>query len=195
MAYLFADIIIITTPLSRDVTSSLRAGDNVLISGKILTARDAAHKRFVELLEKGEPLPINLEGQIIYYAGPAPTPPGRASGSFGPTTSYRMDKYTPQLLERGLLGMIGKGTRSADVIDAMMRHGAVYFAATGGAAALIARSIVQSEVLCYDDLGAEAVRLLTVVDFPAIVAIDSRGANLYEIGRNKYKINREKNGG
>jgi len=195
VAYINADTIRITTPLTRDVALSLKAGDNVLITGKILTARDAAHKRFIELLEKGEPLPIDLHGQIIYYAGPTPTPPGRASGSFGPTTSYRMDKYTPQLLERGLLGMIGKGTRSTDVIEAMKQHGAVYFAATGGAAALIARSIVHSEIVCYDDLGAEAVRLLTVVDFPAIVAIDSRGVNLYEIGCNTYKINREKNEG
>lgn len=181
------DYIRITTPLTKETAASLNAGDRVLISGDIYTGRDAAHKRFLALLAEGKPLPIDFRNQIIYYVGPAPAPPGKACGSAGPTTSYRMDPYTPALLNIGLTGMIGKGKRSGAVIDAMVESGAVYFAATGGAAALIARSIKRSEIICYEDLGAEAVRKMTVEDFPAIVAIDSHGRNLYEIGRKQYE--------
>ena len=170
----------ITAPADRAALSALRAGDNVLISGYLYTGRDAAHKRLMALIEEGKPLPLPLEGQMIYYVGPAPAGPGRAVGPAGPPTSSRMDKYTPALLERGLLGMIGKGSRSPQVVEAMKRSGAVYFGAVGGAAALIARSIVAAEMVAYPDLGTEAIHRFTVRDFPAIVVIDSLGNNLYE---------------
>lgn len=176
----------IQTPLTREMASSLKAGDTVLISGTIYSCRDAAHKRLRALLDEGKELPFAIRDQIIYYAGPTPTPPGKVIGSAGPTTSYRMDKYTPALLRAGLTGMIGKGKRSGAVIEAMKETGAVYLVATGGAAALIAQRIKSSEVICYEDLGAEALRKMTVEDFPAIVAIDARGVNMYEVGREEY---------
>jgi len=178
----------IEAPLDAAVVDSLKAGDLVEISGVLYTARDAAHKRLVELISKGEPLPIELEGQVIYYAGPTPNKPGRPIGSAGPTTSYRMDPYAPLLIERGLRGMIGKGERSAPVVEAMVKHGAVYFAATGGAGALIARCVKSAEVVAYPDLGPEAIRRLEVVNFPAIVAQDSCGGNLYKEGRQHYFV-------
>ncbi len=176
----------VTTPLSEDVVKELKSGDTVKLTGVIYTARDAAHKRLVDLLEAGKDLPMPLDGQIIYYVGPAPTPPGKAIGSAGPTTSYRMDPYSPALIENGLRGMIGKGERSEPVVEAMRKHGAVYFAATGGAAALISKSIVSAEVIAYEDLGAEAIRKLEVKDFPLIVAQDCAGGNVYKEGQKKY---------
>lgn len=178
--------IAITTPLSKEQATSLKAGDTVLISGVIYTARDAAHKRLVELLDKGEKLPIDVEGAIIYYVGPTPAKPGQVIGSAGPTTSYRMDAYAPRLLDLGLRGMLGKGKRSQDVINSMKKNGAVYLGAIGGAAALIAKRIEQAEVVCYEDLGSEAIRRLVVKDFPATVIIDSQGNNLYEFGVKAY---------
>lgn len=169
----------ITTPLESDVMQRLKCGDKVLISGKIYTARDAAHKRMVQAAEKGENLPFDIKNQIIYYAGPAPAKPGRVIGSCGPTTSCRMDAYAPVLIEMGLAGMIGKGQRDAGVIDAMKRHVSVYFGAIGGAGALIAESVQSVEIVAYEDLGTEAIRCLTVKDFPAIVAIDCNGNSLY----------------
>lgn len=173
-------------PLTCEALSPLCAGDEVLLSGTLYTARDAAHKRLVQCLQQGKPMPIDVRNQLIYYVGPAPASPGHAVGAAGPTTSYRMDAYTPQLLDAGLLGMMGKGKRSQQVIESMIAHGAVYFGAVGGAAALIARSIVQSEVIAYPDLGAEAIHRFTVVDFPALVIIDSLGNNLYETGPSQY---------
>ncbi len=175
----------ITTPLIN--AERLKAGDKVLITGVLYTARDAAHKRFIELLDKGEDLPFDLEGQIIYYVGPTPAKPGSVIGSAGPTTSGRMDAYTPRLLERGLKGMIGKGQRNGEVLEAIKKHKAVYMAAVGGAAALIARSIKKAEVIAYDELGAEAVRRLEVEDFPAIVVNDSKGGDLFKAGVEKYR--------
>ena len=180
-------IIKITTPLDMKKIVKLRTGDFVNITGNIYTARDAAHKRLIELLKEGKKLPIEVKGQIIYYVGPAPTPPGYKCGSAGPTTSYRMDPYTPELLERGLKGMIGKGFRSKEVIDSMKKNKAVYFAAVGGAAALIARSVKKSEIIAYKDLGAEAVFKFYVENFPVIVVVDSAGNNLYETEPPKYK--------
>ncbi len=177
----------LTTPLKDGDIMKLKAGDKVSLSGTVYTARDAAHKRLVDLLDEGKKLPIPIEGQVIYYVGPSPTPPGRAIGSAGPTTSYRMDPYAPRLLENGLKGMIGKGARNEAVVEAMKKNTAVYFAATGGAAALISRSITAAEVVAYDDLGAEAIRKLTVKDFPLIVAQDCHGANVYEEGQKKYR--------
>lgn len=176
----------ITMPLSKDVIQDLKAGDTVLISGTIYTARDAAHKRLIELLDKGEELPMNIDNQVIYYVGPTPAKPGMSSGSAGPTTSYRMDPYAPRLLNKGLKGMIGKGSRSDEVIDSIIKNKAVYFGAIGGAAALIGKSIVNSEIIAYEDLGSEAIRKLEVIDFPAVVVIDSNGNNLYEIGQKQY---------
>ena len=176
----------ITTPLDIKEIVNLRVGDFVNITGNIYAVRDAAHKRFFELIEKGKKLPIDLKGQIIFYAGPTPTKPGHSCGSVGPTTSYRMDPYTPSLLERGLKGMIGKGLRSKEVIDSMKKNKVIYFATVGGAAALIARSVKRSEVIAYEDLGAEAVFRFYVKDFPAIVVIDLAGNNLYEIEPLKY---------
>lgn len=176
----------IATPLDDEKVIQLKAGDLVNITGYIYAARDAAHKRIFELIEKGQKLPIDLKGQIIFYAGPTPVKSGYPCGSVGPTTSYRMDPYTPSLLERGLKGMIGKGFRSKEVIDSMKKNKAVYFVAVGGVAALIARSVKKSEVIAYEDLGAEAVFRFYVKDFPAIVVIDSAGNNLYEIEPLKY---------
>lgn len=165
----------ITLPLSDEAIKDLKAGDSVLITGSMLTGRDAAHKRLFELIEKGEPLPVDIDGEIIYYVGPAPAKPGHAVGPAGPTSSYRMDKYTPALLDCGLKGMIGKGKRSKEVVDSMIRNGCVYFAAIGGAAALISGSIKKIDTLAYEDLGTEAIYRFYVEDFPAIVAIDSQG--------------------
>lgn len=177
----------ITTPLTDEVVQSLKAGDNVLITGVIYSARDAAHKRLCDLIAKGEKLPIDLQGQTIYFMGPSPAKPGQPIGSAGPTTSYRMDAYSPTLIQHGLKGMIGKGSRGAEVVEAMKKYKAVYFAATGGAAALIARSIKKAEVVAYEDLGAEAIRRLEVVDFPCIVAQDCTGQNLYQTGVAQYR--------
>ena len=169
----------INLPITDEDIKNLKAGDSVLLTGKIITGRDAAHKRLFELLEQGKPLPVDLRGEVIYYVGPAPAKPGYAVGPAGPTSSYRMDKYTPALLDLGLRGMIGKGARSQEVIDSIVKNKAVYFAAIGGAAALIAKSIKQEELLCYEDLGTEAVRRYTVEDFPCVVAIDCEGNNVY----------------
>jgi fumarate hydratase subunit beta len=177
----------ITTPLTDDVIKQLHAGDGVTITGTIYVGRDAAHKRMIEALDEGEPLPFDPKGQIIYYMGPSPAKPGKPIGSAGPTTSYRMDPYAPRLMEVGLKGMIGKGNRSMPVREAMQKHKAVYFAAIGGAAALIAKSIKEAEVIAYDDLGAEALRRLRVEDFPAIVVNDIYGGDAYEEGRTKYQ--------
>ena len=182
----------IEMPYTRDTLAELEAGDSVLITGVIYTARDAAHKRLTEMLDRGEALPFALEGAMLYYAGPTPEKPGRPIGAVGPTTSYRMDAYAPRLLDLGQAGMIGKGQRNQDVKDAVVRNGAVYLAAVGGAGALIAKSVRASEVVAFEDLGAEAVRRLTVVDFPAIVVIDSRGEDLYELGRQAYLGSRGK---
>ena len=177
----------ITTPLTDEVVKSLKAGDNVLISGEVYTARDAAHKRFISCIKEGKELPIDLNGKVIYYVGPAPAKPGYVCGSAGPTTSGRMDSNTPPLLDRGLKGMIGKGLRSPEVVESMKKNKAVYFAATGGAAALIAQSIKKVELVAYEDLGTEAVRKMVVEDLPVTVVIDSEGNNLYETGPVKYK--------
>ncbi|MFT8889539.1 MAG: Fe-S-containing hydro-lyase [Ethanoligenens sp.] len=179
----------IYTPLTDGVIENLKSGDTVLISGTVFTARDAAHKRLFQLLKEGKELPVNLKGQIIYYVGPAPASPGHVCGSAGPTSSYRMDAYTPALLDIGLKGMIGKGLRTQAVIDSMKKNTCVYFAATGGAAALIAKSIQSVEMIAYDDLGTEALQKMTVVDFPATVVIDAAGNNLYETGTIKYRKN------
>ena len=176
----------IETPLTEEVAKSLRAGDEVLISGTIYTARDAAHKRLVEALDRGEESPIPLKDAIIYYVGPTPAKPGQVIGSAGPTTSTRMDAYSPRLMEEGIRGMLGKGRRSPAVVESMKEHNAVYFGSIGGAAALLAKCIVGCEVICYEDLGAEAIRRLTVKDFPATVVIDTTGENLYEIGVQRY---------
>ncbi len=175
------------TPLTDADVRKLAAGDQVLLSGAVYTARDAAHARLVELVRDGKPLPFDVNGQVIYFVGPTPAPPGRPIGSAGPTTSYRMDPYSPVLIGLGLKGMIGKGKRSAEVVEAMKRHGAVYFGATGGAAALTAKRIVSSEIVAYEDLGPEAIRRLEVVDFPATVIIDCRGGDVYAEGRKKYQ--------
>lgn len=177
----------VTIPMTEDTVRQLRAGDRVLLSGTVYTGRDAAHKRWHALLETGEPMPFDPKGQVIYYVGPAPAPPGRVIGSAGPTSSYRMDPYAPELIAHGIAGMIGKGLRSQAVIDAMVQYGAVYFVATGGAAALIAQSIVAQETIAYEDLGTEAVRRLEIRDFPAIVAIDACGSNIYETEPPKYR--------
>ena len=180
------NIIKISTPLDIKKIINLKAGDFVNITGNIYAARDAAHKRFFELIEKGKKLPIDLKGQIIFYAGPTPVKPGYLCGSVGPTTSYRMDPYTPSLLERGLKGMIGKGFRSEEVIDSMKKNKAIYFAAVGGTAALIARRVKKYEVIAYEDLGAEAIYRFYVEDFPVIVVVDSVGHNLYKTEPPKY---------
>ena len=178
----------VVTPLTDDVVRSLKCGDMVNVSGVIYTGRDAAHKIMVEMIEKGEQLPVDFQGQVIYYAGPTPAKPGRVIGSCGPTTSGRMDAYSPAMMEQGLKGMIGKGPRSKEVVDAMVRNNVVYFAAIGGAAALIADSVKECEVVAFDDLGPEAIRRLRVENYPCIVAIDSAGNNLYEQGVEQYKI-------
>ena len=170
----------INLPLNDEIIKSLKAGDSVLLSGKIITARDAAHKRFYEALASGEKLPVDIKNQTIYYVGPAPAKPGSVIGPAGPTSSYRMDKYTPELLSLGLKGMIGKGKRSLEVIESMKENCAVYFAATGGAAALISKSIKAVKAICYEDLGTEAVNEYTIENFPCTVAIDCYGNNIYE---------------
>lgn len=170
----------INTPLTEDITKKLHAGDFVFITGTIYTARDAAHKRMYEAIKNGENLPVDMENNIIYYMGPSPAREGRVIGSAGPTTASRMDKYAPQLLDMGLKGMIGKGKRSKEVIDAIKKNNAVYFASIGGAGALLSKSIKKSTVIAYDDLGTEAIRKLEVENFPAIVVIDCDGNNLYE---------------
>ncbi len=177
----------ITTPLTDEVVASLRAGDQVLLSGVIYVGRDAAHKRMVEALKRGDPLPFDPKGQVIYYMGPAPTPPGKAIGSAGPTTSYRMDPYAPALMAVGIKGMIGKGNRSPEVREAMKTYKAVYFGAVGGVAALIAERIKEAEVIAYEDLGPEAVRRLVVEDFPLIVINDIYGGDAYEMGKARYR--------
>lgn len=177
----------INTPLDNKTAKTLKAGDYVYITGTIYTARDAAHKRMDETLNRNESLPIDVKGNIIYYMGPSPAREGRPIGSAGPTTATRMDKYAPRLLDMGLIGMIGKGKRQKPVVDAIIRNGAVYFAAVGGAGALLAQRIIKSEVVAYDDLGTEAIRKLEVKDFPVIVVIDSDGNNLYEISQKKIR--------
>lgn len=176
----------ITTPLTEDITKTLKAGDSILLSGIIYTARDAAHGRLINLLDEEKDLPLNINGEIIYYVGPTPEKPGEVIGSAGPTTSYRMDSYAPRLLDLGLKGMIGKGARSEEVITAIKRNNAIYFGAIGGAGALISKCIKSSEVIAYDDLGAEAIRKLEVKDMPLVVIIDTEGNNLYEIGKKAY---------
>ena len=170
----------IFAPINKEELADLKAGDYVYITGTIYTARDAAHKRMQETLDKGEDLPIELKNNLIYYMGPSPAREGRPIGSAGPTTSSRMDKYAPHLMDLGLAGMIGKGKRSQAVMDAIVRNGAIYFAAVGGAGALLSKSIIASEVVAYDDLGTEAIRRLEVKDFPVIVVADTQGSNLYE---------------
>lgn len=182
----------INLPITDEDIKNLKSGDSVLLSGTILTGRDAAHKRLFELIEQGKPLPVDLKGELIYYVGPAPAKPGYAVGPAGPTSSYRMDKYAPSLLDLGLKGMIGKGARNQAVIDSIVKNKCVYFVAIGGAAALIAKSIKAEEVLCYEDLGTEAIRRYTIEDFPCIVAIDSEGNNVYETEPPKYRTTDEK---
>lgn len=179
----------LTVPCEEKVMKELHSGDYVYITGTVYTARDAAHKRMYEALERGEKLPFNVKDNIIYYMGPSPAREGRPIGSAGPTTASRMDKYTPSLLELGLKGMIGKGKRSDAVKHAIIRNNAVYFAAIGGAGALLSKSIIKSEIIAYEDLGTEAVRKLEVKDFPVIVAIDAEGNDLYEIAAEIYKEN------
>lgn len=181
------DKIRINTPLTEEVVKSLKSGDQVLISGEIFTARDAAHLRLVNLLNEGKELPMDFNGQIVYYAGPSPARPGEVIGACGPTTSYRMDDLTLPLLEKGLKGMVGKGKRNNVVIEGMKRHKAVYFAAIGGAGALIANSIKSNTVVAFEDLGPEALRCLKVENFPAIVVIDTEGNNLYDSEPEKFK--------
>ena len=176
----------ITAPMSREDARALRAGESCLLTGVIYTARDAAHKRLCDLVAEGKELPIELTDAVIYYVGPTPAKPGQAIGSAGPTTSYRMDAYSPTLIALGQTGMIGKGKRGPEVIEAMKKHGAVYFGATGGCGALLSKCIKKAEIVAYEDLGAEAIRRLEVEDFPAIVIIDSEGNNLYETGRADY---------
>lgn len=177
----------IIAPIDRETARSLRAGDYVKITGTIYTARDAAHKRMSEALDRGEQLPIDIQGNTIYYLGPTPAREGRPIGSAGPTTSSRMDKYTPRLLDMGLVGMIGKGKRTKKVQDAIIRNGSVYFAAVGGAGALLSKKIKASEVVAYEDLGTEAIRKLTVEELPVIVVIDSLGNNLYETAAKEWR--------
>ena len=179
---------IIRTPITEEKTKSLKAGDYVLISGTMYVARDAAHKRMIEALEKGDNLPINIVDSTIYYMGPSPAREGRPIGSAGPTTATRMDKYAPLLLDLGQKAMIGKGKRSQEVIDAIIRNKAVYFAAVGGAGALLSKCIKKSEIVCYDDLGAEAILKIDVENFPVIVVIDSLGNNLYEKSIEKFSV-------
>lgn len=176
----------IVTPLTVQKARELRAGDSVLISGVLYTARDAAHKRLCELIRRGEDMPFELKDAVIYFVGPTPAPPGRPIGSAGPTTSGRMDAYSPLLIAHGLTGMIGKGSRNSAVVDAMRRFGCVYFGAVGGCGALLSHCITRSEIIAYEDLGPEAVRRLEVRDLPAVVIIDSLGNDLYESGRRAY---------
>ena len=177
----------ITAPITKETAKTLHAGDYVYITGTIYTARDAAHKRMQESMHKGESLPIELNGSVLYYLGPSPAREGQVIGSAGPTTSSRMDKYTPEMLDKGLKGMVGKGKRSPEVIEAMKRNGAVYFAAVGGAGALLSKCIKKAEVIAYDDLGTEAIRKLEIENLPVIVVIDKDGNNLYETAKEKWK--------
>jgi fumarate hydratase subunit beta len=180
-------VIRLTTPLSEEVIEQLEAGDSVLLSGTVYTARDAAHARLIELLRQGRPLPIDIQGQLIYYVGPTPTQPGQVIGSAGPTTSGRMDSFTPELLANGLKGMIGKGIRNQSVRDALVQHKGVYFAATGGAAAMLAKRVISFEIDAYDDLGCEAIRRLEVVDLPLIVINDCHGRDFYLESRAQWE--------
>jgi len=182
------DAIILTPPLNDEDVEGLQAGDRVLISGVIYTGRDAAHKRLIDLVKSGEVLPIDIKGQIIYYVGPSPAKPGMAVGAAGPTTSYRMDAYAPELIRLGLKGMIGKGARNQPVRDAMVKYKAVYFAAIGGAGALMAQAIKKAEIVAYEDLGPEAIRRMEVEEFPVIVVNDVQGNDLYEQGIKKYAL-------
>jgi len=186
MAASNANVKRISGVIDAETARSLSAGDQVLYTGKVYTARDAAHARLVELMDRGEDLPFDITDAIIYYAGPAPAKPGMVMGSVGPTTSYRMDPYAPRLLDAGQRAMIGKGVRSEQVVEAIKRNDAVYFAAIGGAAALIAESVKDVQLVCYEDLGTEAIRILTVEDMPLTVAIDCRGESIYELGPAAY---------
>lgn len=177
----------INVPFDADIVKELKAGDYVYLTGTIYTARDAAHKRMYEALKNGETLPFDIEGNVIYYMGPSPAREGRPIGSAGPTTASRMDKYTPALLELGMRGMIGKGRRTEAVRESMMKNQAVYFAAVGGAGALLSKSILQAEVIAYEDLGTEAIRKLEIKDFPVIVVMDCEGNNLYDMAIEQYK--------
>lgn len=183
-----AEAIHLQTPLKTEELQKLKTGDKVMISGTVYTARDAAHKRLVDLLEQGKELPFDIEGAVIYYVGPAPAPPGKPIGSAGPTTSYRMDPFAPILMDAGMKGMIGKGPRGKEVIDSMVKNKAVYFAAIGGAAVVIADSIKDSKVIAYEDLGAEAIREMKVENFPCIVANDTHGNDIYKEGVKKYRV-------
>lgn len=176
----------VTEPFTREKFEKLKAGDTVLLTGTVYTARDAAHKRMIDMIKQGENLPFDLRNAVIYYVGPTPEKPGCPIGSAGPTTSYRMDAYAPTLLDLGETGMIGKGQRSQEVKDAVLRNGAVYFAAIGGAGALMAQRVESAEIIAFEDLGAEAVRRLRVKDFPVTVVLDSKGKDLYEEGRKAY---------
>ena len=178
----------IQTPLTAEICGSLRAGDMVLLSGEVFTARDAAHRRMYEAIKKGLPVPIDLKTATIFYAAPSPTPPGRVIGSIGPTTSYRMDGFTPLLIQNGLRGMIGKGNRSAEVVKAIRQYGAVYFGAIGGIAALTARTVKKVELIAYEDLGPEAIRKLTIEEMPMVVINDTLGNDLYQTEQNKWRI-------
>jgi len=181
-----SEAIRLKTPLSDTDVEKLKAGDKVLLNGVIYTGRDAAHKRLFDLLKQGKPLPVDVQGQVIYYVGPAPAKPGQAIGSAGPTTSGRMDAYSPKLIEMGLKGMIGKGMRKKEVLEAIKKYKAVYFAATGGAGALLAKAIKKAQVVAYEDLGPEAIHRLEVEDFPVIVLNDTQGNDLYQQGAQKY---------
>ncbi|AWB10913.1 MAG TPA: Fe-S-containing hydro-lyase [Thermodesulfobium narugense] len=178
----------LNVPVKDNILESLNIGDRVYLNGIIYTARDSAHKRMIEALDSGKDLPFEINGSFIYYVGPTPARPGYVIGSAGPTTSYRMDKYTPRLLDLGLKGMIGKGNRSNEVIQSIIKNKAIYFAATGGVGALISKCIVKSEIIAFEDLGPEAIRRLEVKNFPVIVVIDTKGKNLYEEGIKKYRI-------
>ena len=175
------------TPLTDKDVEKLKIGDKVLLTGVIYSARDAAHKRLFDLIQEGNPLPIDIRGQVIYYVGPAPAKPGKPIGSAGPTTSYRMDAYAPKLMELGLKGMIGKGNRSAAVVEAIKKNKAIYFGATGGAGALLAKSIKKAETVAYEDLGPEAIQRMEVEDFPVVVINDTKGNDLYVEGAKKYR--------
>ena len=181
----------VKAPLSRDEARKLKAGDSCQISGVIYTARDAAHKRLCELIAKDEDLPLDIKDSVIYFVGPTPAKPGQVIGSAGPTTAYRMDAYSPTLISLGQTGMIGKGKRSDEVVNAMKKHGAVYFGAIGGCGALLSDCIKKCEIIAYEDLGAEAIRRLEVEDFPVVVIIDSEGNNLYETGRTDYRLSKK----
>jgi len=178
----------LTTPLTEEVTRELKAGDIVYLNGTVYTARDAAHKRLVDLIEAGEELPFDLKGSVVYFVGPTPPKPGDPIGSAGPTTSYRMDTYSPTLLKHGSLGMIGKGKRDQGVKDACKEYDGIYFGATGGAGALLGKKITSAEIIAYPELGPEAIRKITVVDFPVTVINDTFGNDLYQMGREQYEV-------